>query len=304
MSIETIAYMGLENCMKLSNGTVDIIATTAVGPRILFYGATGGKNLLGEHPESSVQTALGTWKPYGGHRLWVWPELFPATYAPDSDPIEYVAQGDSGLTLSQPLDRSGIKKEMSIMLAPTGSHVQLSHTITSENLWPIEIAPWAITVVASGTAIVPRVPFRSHDDFVAAAQPLTLNAFTDLQDSRFVLGSRYILLSADAALTNSQKFGLRNKEGWCAHLYEDSLFVKRFAHDEQATYPDYGSNNEVYVAGSFMEVELLGPVRAVAPGASVSLTEEWHLFQDVGLAGARDLERLHQVIEPLIQSLS
>ena len=213
-------------------------------------------------------------------------------------------QGDFELTLRQPLDRSGIKKEIKITLASTGSNVQLSQTITSENLWPVQIAPWAITVVASGTAIVPRVPFQSHDDSVAAAQPLTLNTFTDLQDPRFVLGSRYILLSADASRTNSQKFSLRNKEGWCAHLFEDSLLVKRFTHDEQATYPDYGSNNEVYVEGSFMEVELLGPVRVVAPGGSASLTEQWNLFQNVGLAGSKDLDRLQEVIEPLIQSLT
>ena len=87
MSLETLTYMGLPDCIKLSNGTVDVIATTAIGPRLLFYGPTGGRNVLAHFPEATKETALGTWKPYGGHRLWVWPEVFPATYAPDNDPI-------------------------------------------------------------------------------------------------------------------------------------------------------------------------------------------------------------------------
>lgn len=46
MSLETLSYMGLANCIKLSNGIVDVIASTAVGPRLLFYGPTGGSNVL------------------------------------------------------------------------------------------------------------------------------------------------------------------------------------------------------------------------------------------------------------------
>jgi hypothetical protein len=73
MPIEKLTFAGLPDCIKLSNGATDLIVTTAVGPRILYYGATGGKNHLGSFPDSTVKTALGTWKPYGGHRLWVWP---------------------------------------------------------------------------------------------------------------------------------------------------------------------------------------------------------------------------------------
>jgi hypothetical protein len=87
MSLEKLTYMGLPDCIKLSNGTVDVIATTAIGPRLLFCGPTGGRNVFARFPEATKETALGTWKPYGGLRLWVWPEVFPATYAPDNDPI-------------------------------------------------------------------------------------------------------------------------------------------------------------------------------------------------------------------------
>jgi hypothetical protein len=304
MSMESLSYMGLPSCIKMSNGSVDLIVTTAVGPRILFYGLTGGKNILAHSPESSKQTDLGTWKPYGGHRLWVWPETFPATYAPDNSPIEHQIDGDLSILLRQPTDAASIEKQLRIALAPTGTKVSLEQTITSRNLWPIDIAVWAISVVEPGTAIVPRVPFQTHDEYVPVTQPLALCAFTDLQDPRFTLGLKYILLRADPALPNSQKFGLRNKQGWCAHLVRDTLFVKRFTHEERGQYPDYGVNNEIYVEGSFMEVELLGPRRVVWPGESLTLSEQWHLFEGMNVdEGVPDLDQLDRVIGPTIQTL-
>lgn len=304
MSVAIVSYMDLPDCLKLSNGSVELIATTGVGPRILRYGYIGGENLLGEFPENAVTTALGEWKPYGGHRLWVWPEVFPATYAPDNSPIDYKVEGDLGVVLRQPVDAAGMRKEIRVSLSASGTAVKLEQTIANHNLWPIDIAPWAITVVQAGTAVIPRVPFRSHDEYVAATQPLALCAFTDLQDPRFTLGLPYILLRADPKLKHAQKIGLRNKQGWCAHLIDRTMFVKRFSHDESAEYPDYGVNNEIYVEGSFMEVELLGPRRSVSTGESLSLTEEWHLFEDMDVSSQEtDISRLQQAIESKIQPL-
>ena len=303
MSLETLTYMGLPDCIKLSNGTVDVIATTAIGPRLLFYGPTGGSNVLAHFPEASKDTALGTWKPYGGHRLWVWPEVFPATYAPDNDPIEYTVEGDLGILLRQPVDRAGMQKEIRVTMSHEGTSVRLEQTVTSHNLWPVDIAAWAISVVEPGTSIVPRVPFQTHDDYVPVTQPVALCAFTDLQDPRFTLGLKYLLLRGDPSRSSSQKLGLRNKQGWCAHLVENLLFVKRFTHDERAEYPDYGVNTEVYTEGRFQELELLGPHRVVSTGESLTLPEEWNLFSDVEVATPENLDTLDAAIGPKIRSL-
>ena len=303
MSLETLSYMGLPNCIKLSNGSVDVIASTEVGPRILFYGPTGAGNVLAHFPEAAKETALGTWKPYGGHRLWVWPEVLPATYAPDNDPIEHMAEGDLGLLLRQPVDKAGMQKEIRISMAPEGTTVRLEQTVTSHNLWPVDIAAWAISVVEPGTSIVPRVPFQTHDDYLPVTQPVALCAFTDLQDPRFTLGLKYLLLRGDPSRPNSQKLGLRNKQNWCAHLVNNLLFVKRFTHDERAEYPDYGVNTEVYTEGRYQELELLGPHRVVVPGESLTLTEEWDLFTEVALSVQPDPDLLDAVLAPRIRSL-
>ena len=50
MAMETVSCLGLPNCIKLSNGSVDLIVTTAVGPRILFYGPAGRENDCRQDP--------------------------------------------------------------------------------------------------------------------------------------------------------------------------------------------------------------------------------------------------------------
>ncbi len=45
------------------------------------------------------------------------------------------------------------------------------------------------------------------------------------------------------------------------------------------TYPDFGCNCETYTAGTFIELESLGPLEVVAPGESVQHLERWSLFE-------------------------
>ena len=60
--MEKIAYFNQPNCYKLSNGTVEVIVTTDIGPRIIRYGFQGEENLLAEVPDLKVTTELGDWK--------------------------------------------------------------------------------------------------------------------------------------------------------------------------------------------------------------------------------------------------
>ena len=271
------------------------------GLRLLLSGEPGRP--CGVGIPGRPTTALGTWKPYGGHRLWVWPEVFPATYAPDNDPIEHTAEGDLGLLLRQPVDKAGMQKQIRLAMSPEGTTVRLEQTVTSHNLWPVDIAAWGISVVEPGASIVPRVPFQTHDEYVPMTQPIALCAFTDLQDPRFTLGLKYLLLRGDPSRSGSQKLGLRNKQNWCAHLVGHLLFVKRFTHDERAEYPNYGVNTEVYTEGRYQELELLGPHRVVATGDSLTLVEEWNLFTNLELTASDNLDLLDAAIGPRIRSL-
>ncbi|MHB8304186.1 MAG: hypothetical protein ACYDC6_15450 [Acidobacteriaceae bacterium] len=302
MSVQTVSRLGFPHCLLIENGDVELIVTTDVGPRILRYGLPGQQNMLGEFPKLATPSPLGEWKPYGGHRLWAGPESMDTSYAPDNVPVHYEAVGDFEVRLQAPVDASGLRKEMTVRLAAQGTSVEIEHAITNCNGWSIQIAAWPITVVIGGTAILPREPFRSHDDCVVPAQPLTLWHFTDLQDPRILLGGRYIMMRADNARPSPQKIGLLNRQGWCAHHCGETLMLKRFQMEAGAQYPDFGVNNEVYVAGDYMEVELLGPLQLLGPQETVRLSESWQLVPNVQLDANSKMEEeaIHRAIAPHI----
>ena len=55
---------------------------TDVGPRILLVAPAEepDNNLFGIVPEFTIETPEGLWRIYGGHRLWISPEVMPRTY--------------------------------------------------------------------------------------------------------------------------------------------------------------------------------------------------------------------------------
>lgn len=281
--MEKVNYLGQPDCYRLSNETVELIATTNVGPRILRYAFPGEDNILGEVPDAMVQTDLGEWRPLGGHRLWTAPESNPRSYAPDNDPVAFELEGSNTIRLTQRVEAgTGIQNEMTIVLDEEGSGVSVYHKITNRNLWAIEVAPWALTIMdGGGYAIFPQEPYRAWSEYLLPARPLVLWHYTDLSDARWTFSRKYIRLKSDERLTEPQKIGMTNKQGWAAYWRKQTLFIKRAAYVEGATYPDYGSNFEAYTAASFIEIETLAPLQRLEPGASATHTERWFLFRNV-----------------------
>src|SRR6516164_1596852 len=95
VKIEKTAYAGWPNCYRMSNGEVELIITTDVGPRVIRFGFAGGQNLFKEYKEQLGKSGEPDWQPRGGHRLWVGPEAVPMSYAPDNVAVKAVAVGDS-----------------------------------------------------------------------------------------------------------------------------------------------------------------------------------------------------------------
>jgi len=284
--MENVEYLGLPNCLRLTNGRVELIATTDVGPRVVRYGFAGGENVLGECPRDSVLTELGEFKPWGGHRLWAAPEDKPKSYAPDNAPVKYHSEAERSVRLVPPLEEAtGLQKELTVTLDKVGSSVRVQHRITNHNEREIELALWALTIMrGGGVAILPQEPFRAHSEYLLPARPLVLWHYTDLSDPRWTLGAKFIRLRTDDERKDPQKIGIANKQGWAAYHVAQTLFVKHFAYEEGATYPDYGSNNEIFTAASFIEVESLAPLRRLRQGESAEHVEHWSLFDSVRLA--------------------
>lgn len=279
--METVERLNLPNCVRLSNGAVEIIVTTDVGPRVIGYAFVGGENILGWHADARVETALGEFKPYGGHRLWMAPENMPNSYAPDNAPIEYFFdEPNNSIRLVQPFEPvTETQKEMTVTLDKTGSGVSVHHRITNRANKPIELAAWALTVMrGGGVCEIPNEPYAAYGaETLLPVRNLTVWSYTDLSDARWSFDREFIRLRVDKNKPEPQKIGILNKQGWARYRRENLIFTKRFEFLANEIYPDMNSNTELYTAGSFVEIESLAPLQKLAPGDSTEHVEYWQL---------------------------
>ena len=299
LAIETANFGGWPNCIRLSNGDIELVATTDVGPRIIRLGFVGGQNLFKNYEATLGRTGGKEWHNYGGHRLWHAPEVVPRTYAPDNGPVRHAWDG-STLVLGNTESENGLDKEMRVTVSPTSPCVEVAHRIINRNPWAIELAPWALSVMApGGRAIYPQEEFLPHPDTLTPARPLVLWHFADMSDLRWTWGRRYIQLRQDPAATTKQKVGLLNKQGWAAYLLGGDALIVRYGYDPSATYADMGCNTETYTDPEMLEVETLGPLTRLEPGAYVDHVETWTLARVE--CGASDAE-IDAALLPIVEA--
>jgi hypothetical protein len=277
LKIEQTEYGGWPHCYRVSNGKLELIATTDVGPRIIRLGVPGGPNEFKEFPELLGKTGGDEWRIYGGHRLWHSPEVKPRTYAPDNGSIEARVEGQV-LHLLQPVEKeTGIQKEILVGMDPVARSVRLTHRLTNRGQWPVELAPWALSVMAPGGAAFLPQPTRSEPDRLLPNRTLMLWPYTDMSDPRHVWGKDFFILKQKDA-DHPTKIGVSANDGWAAYANHGHLFVKRFGYQEGAMYPDNGCSVEIYTATGMLELETLGPLKTLKPGESTEHVEEWTLL--------------------------
>lgn len=276
-----VATNGDGRGVRLSNGDVELVAATSFGLRVMRFGFPGGRNVLGwvDPATQGVPVAGGTWHIYGGHRLWAAPEDAVRTYAPDNAPVHAALQGSS-LVLTQPVEPTGLVKEMRLTLAESGPEVMLEHRITNANEAPTELALWSLSVMTTGgVALLPGSRFVPHPEGLLPVRRLVLWPYSDLSDPRFRFSSRMLRVRQDARATAPQKVGVFDTErGWAGYAMDGLLFVKRYAlplaDDDHA---DLGCNVEVFTNPSMLELETLGPRVVLRRGETAVHRERWSL---------------------------
>ncbi len=277
MQIERISYAGWEDCVRLSNGTIELIITTLVGPRIIHCGFCGGQNLF-----ATIQDELGgrnesDFQLRGGHRFWIAPEDMTLTYEPDNKPVEveYVTNGVR--VRSAVGERSGCQKQITITMDVEAGKVDLVHRLTNCGDVTRQAAPWALSVMApGGIAVIPLPPKIPHAEAWLHNQLWTVWPYTDFSDGRWTFGKHYLLFRQDVT-KGPAKLGIAQREGWAAYQLGADIFLKRFSFDEHATYPDGGVNFETFSNEQILELETLGALVDLAPGESAEHTEAWEL---------------------------
>ena len=300
-SIDKVDFRGWPNSYRISNGEVEAIVTSDVGPRILSFGFTGGQNFFKEFPAQLGKSGEPEWQARGGHRLWFAPEDPVKTYAPDNGVVKIQIEGGV-LEATAPVEAlTGLEKRLTVKMAATGTSVAVHHQIRNAGTSDFHLAPWALTMLAQGGVGIHGFPPRgTHPEMLLPTNPLVMWAFTNLSDNRWTLLRKYLVLRQDPANPVPQKLGSYNPSTWGAYLLNGELFVKKLEVDAPSSrYPDLGCSFETFTNADFLELETLGPMVRLAPGQSVQHTEHWSAFQGIHVAEWTD-EELDRVIAPLL----
>ncbi len=300
VKVEKVDYKGWHKCYRVSNGEVELIVTGDVGPRIIRFGFIGGQNLFKEFPEQVGKSGEEKFQLRGGDRVWKAPEDAIATWAPDNVPVE-ITPTSSGLVARAPVEPlTGLQKEIEVSMPSAGSEVTVSHRITNHSLFPLEFAPWVLTMMApGGTAITGFPPRGRHPINLEATNPLVMWAYTNLADKRWTFTKKYLALRQDPSDPEAQKIGLFNRDTWAAYLLNGEAFIKRATADPSKTYTDFGCSFETFTNNDFLEMETLGPVSKVQPGQTVEQVEHWSLHRNVHVPAVTD-EDVDRAILPLV----
>lgn len=278
VGIDLIPFGGWPRNLRLSNGTVELITTLDVGPRILSFARPGGTNPFKLYAEHAGGVGEAIWRNRGGHRLWIAPESLELTYHPDNAPVAWEPLGPRHVRFTPPPETApGFQKQIDLRLAATGADVTVVHRVTRLGAAPARLALWALTVMTpGGVAFLPQPAFGEHPRDLLPNRRLVVWPYTDLSDPRWRLGRGFFRLRQDPARP-ATKIGLAQAQGWSAYHVGDVCFLKRFPWEPAAVYPDDGCNFEIFSNAKMLELESLGPLTTLQPGQTVEHVEHWSL---------------------------
>ena len=274
-----INYNGFGSCVCLENGTVKLIATADVGPRIVYFGFIDGENILFEDNDRNfyeINRGYGVWYAYGGHRIWTAPETMPETYLPDNSGVTVEFCGDV-LTLTSPLTIFGKKISMEITM-DEGSGAAIVNKIENCSGKPAVFAPWSITGLAAGGT--EYIPLCSEDNGFLPNRAMALWSYSDVRDKRFELTDKYAALHHDPKTEKSFKVGFNVTDGYVEYKRNKQTLRVTFDGYKKAEYPDFCCNFETYANGLFLECEILGEMRAYESGETAEIREKWELLHN------------------------
>lgn len=293
------SYKNYGRCLKLENGTLEILITIDVGPRIIYFGAVGGENMFfnDEKQERVTKGAImervfgkgAEYHFYGGHRMWLAPQVLVHTTVPDNTAVPYELISN-GVILKPAVNMViGMQPTMTVVMDPNEAKIDIDVSYTNVSTEEKSYAVWQISQFdVGGVAFIPFAPepkkrnWENPTDeelllpFLPEGQITNfLGAFTE--DPRFILDARFMTLQQDPENKSPFKIGTPNRLGYAMYANKGYVTTMRFEHDDSKTYTDNGCSFEAYTDALFLELESLGAFETVRPGATITHKESLSL---------------------------
>jgi hypothetical protein len=273
--VEHAGHRGVE----LVAGGVRMIALSSIGPRIAWFGHCDRDNLL--YWDAAGEHRRGAWRLYGGHRFWLTRPLADEneeTYEPDNQAC-VVERLPGGVRITQPTTSLGIEKSLTITV--DGGVWIIEHRLRNAGTLLWSGGAWGLTCTQPGPGTVYRVPLGGGPptwDLTTIVIPHRWGGVhtTRFDDPQITMVEDAMEIRADKEEAKRLVMAPRGElemrdpaRGW---------FRKRTAFDADAAYP-LGTNLAVYVGPDrfMVELETMGPLRTLVPGAALTHVERWTL---------------------------
>jgi hypothetical protein len=247
-------------------------------PRIVRFNPIGKPNMFVNLGNTFESNPYGDFYFRGGHRLWHSPEASPRTNIPDNEGA-VVSEIPGGVRIDQPTEPwTQIAKSLEIRLNPERPQVIVRHELRNDGPWDVELAPWALSMMRQGGVGIFPQPIENTG--LLSNRHVAIWPYTKVNDPRLIWRDDCILIRATPSLPPI-KIGYFNPHGWQGYWLDGVLFVKRFDPLPGAAFPDGGCNTETYCNDKFIELESLGVLGKLAPGATVTHTETWETYDSL-----------------------
>ena len=303
VDVREITHDQFGRCIELTNGLVELLVTIDYGPRIMHFATVGMENMF---YVDEAKAPLGTAYPayegdicrcYGGHRLWISPEVLPRCYYPDNASVTWELC-ENGAVFTSPVEKVNfIQKTLTVTLMEDAPSATVLHSIENTGHWEVELAPWCLSMMAAGTKAV--MPMPNRETGVLANRNFTVWPYASMADARVYWGEDFITLQQNSKNTRAFKFGYNNEAGWAAGFNKGQVFIKFYEPVIDGLYPDNGCSYETYTNEVFLEMETLGEATLLQPQESVQFMEEWELYPESSVP-SNDESEIHEIMQQYI----
>lgn len=168
---EIEAYKDYGKCVCITNGVIEAYVTVDIGPRIIRFGHTGGRNILcsnrkafGPKDDKVFTDYYGEgkhWENLAGHRIWVSPESYPETYYPDLEAVTYEKTEYGAIFTPNPEKENGVAKSLEIKMDSDDTNMQITMRVKNISDKPKDFAVWGLSVSEKGGTLV--IPMNEND---------------------------------------------------------------------------------------------------------------------------------------------
>lgn len=283
ITVEKITYRGWPDSYRLTAGGYKLVVVPEIGGRIMEY-SLDGKNIMWENPQEFGLTypISEDWKNYGGYKTWVAPQDiwgWPPDFMMDSGKANIqVLQSTKGLpvlkVIGAPSRKLGVLFVKEITMDESGQ-VTIKQRMANIGAKKVNYGVWDVTQVQTPCYVV--FPINPKTKFKDGLNCLTSEARNSKQFD-FVDGLCIVTYMGEVTDIASDSPG-----PWMLWFKGDIAYVKLFGPaDKDAEYPDDGCTCEVFTSKpqlGYVEMEILGPIVDLAPGAETEMVGTWKLFK-------------------------